>query len=859
MTRPDTELDLSSCDREPIHIPGSVQPFGAMLACDSTSWTVTHASENIGITGLHAETVIGHQLKSLLGRDTFHAITNALSTVGSPGIPGRLFDHALETGRRWNISVNEMDGRTIVEFEPVQTTYKEAAALLIVRSMLARMQGAQTVLDVCRIAADQLRLLIDFDRVMIYRFLEDGSGRVIAESRVDGVQSFLGHHYPASDIPKQARALYLKNWLRLIADVDSDPVPILAAPEHRDTDLDLTYCSLRSVSPIHIEYLQNMGVRASMSISIIVGGSLWGLIACHNSHPRIVPPDVRVASEFFGQAFSLQLQTLERADVAEMLHDARRRLDIFMSGLPSSGSLVEALGPRLEQIASLLPCDGVGLWANGQWLHHGLVPPAADVTALIGFLDEVVGDACYATNQLPIVHAPAVSYAETTSGLLAVPLSRLPGDYLILFRKEVIGTIAWAGNPDKIAVWADGAERLSPRKSFELWREEVRHRSAVWEPQERLTAEALRMSLFDIVLKFSELTAKERTKAAEQQRVYATEFNHRVKNALALIRALVSQSKDQSHSLPSFVADLEGRIRSLAMAHDLATRPGTISLQRLLEVELAPFNAPGGDRLVLSGPTVHLDARASTVLSLVIHELTTNAVKYGSLSVPEGMLNVRWSLDGEDACKIEWVERNGPKVGAQTRTGFGSLLITRQIAFELGGRTSLNFYETGLEATFWIPAENLSLDAEPKSESTQTTETRVGSVYQMTALDNVLVVEDSLILAVDLEAGLRRLGARNVYVSGNLEDALVIAEGTELDVAILDINLKDRASFPVADRLTERGIPFIFATGYGRDWQFPERFDAVPVLAKPFTTTALQGAIEAALAATHNKTTSHDG
>jgi len=859
MTRPVTETDLSSCDREPIHIPGSVQPFGAMLACDSTSWIVTHASENIGITGHPASTVIGRQLKNVVGRDTFHAITNALSTVAAPGIPGRLFDHELETGQRWNISVHDMAGRTVVEFEPVQTSYKEAAALLIVRSMLARMQGAHTALDVCRIAADQLRLLIDFDRVMIYRFLEDGSGRVVAESRVEGVQSFLGHHYPASDIPKQARALYLKNWLRLIADVDSDPVPIFAGPEHHSTDLDLTYCSLRSVSPIHIEYLQNMGVRASMSISIIVGGSLWGLIACHNNHPRIVPPDVRVASEFFGQAFSLQLQTLERADVAEMLHEARRRLDLFMSSLPSSSSLVEALGPRLEQIASLLPCDGVGLWVDGHWMHHGLVPPAPDVTALIGFLDEVVSDACYATNQLPIVHPPATSYADSASGLLAVPLSRLPGDYLILFRKEVIGTIAWAGNPEKLAVWSDGAERLSPRKSFELWREEVRHRSAVWEPQERLTAEALRMSLFEIVLKLSELTARERSKAAEQQRIYATEFNHRVKNALALIRALVSQSKDQSSSLPSFVADLEGRIRSLAMAHDLATRPGTIALQRLLEVELTPFNAPASDRLILSGPAIYLDARASTVLSLVVHELTTNAVKYGSLSVPEGILSVRWTLEDEGACKIEWIERNGPTVEKQTRTGFGSLLITRQVAFELGGRTSLNFFATGLEATFWIPAANLSLEAESVSDTGQTSEARSGTAYRTTPLENVLVVEDSLILAVDLETALRRLGAKNVYVSGSLNDAIMIAESAELDIAILDINLKDQPSFPIADRLTERGIPFIFATGYGRDWQFRDRFESVPVLAKPFTNSALQAAIETALAALQNKMATPEG
>lgn len=475
-----TAPDLSSCDREPIHIPGSIQPHGAVIVCSAQNWQITHATANSrDLLGAAFESPLGKDLSQILDHTLMHALTNAMSASISPGLPGRLFSSQLPDARTATASIHTYAGRTIIEFEPVTTIPDGNKPLLLVRTILDRMQQASSVLDACAIVANQLKLLIGFDRVMIYRFLDDGSGSVVAESVGTGLQSYLGHHYPASDIPQQARALYVKNWLRVIADVNASNVPLLAhAPG--DTPVDLSYCSLRSVSPIHIEYLRNMDVGASLSVSIVVGGVLWGLIACHHAHPRVVPAEVRVATELFGQTLSLQLQSLQRIDVTRLLRAARERLDRIVSELPASLALKESLGGRLADLASIVPCTGVGLWIAGDWQVHEAGPSRSDMEGLVEFLNRSSGGQIYATHELPIAYPPSVRFADVASGVLAVPLSREPRDYLIFFRREFVHNVNWAGNPSKPALPTAQGERLTPRKSFELWREEVRNKSRRW-------------------------------------------------------------------------------------------------------------------------------------------------------------------------------------------------------------------------------------------------------------------------------------------------------------------------------------------------------------------------------------------
>ncbi len=837
---------LTDCDREPIHIPGQIQSFGYLLACEAQTWVITHASRNLDDLGLDPVNVLGQSLRDVIGIDSFHLLANVLASCVAPGVPGRAFGVVVPPWGQFNLAIHTHEGRTIVELEPLTSPYDAAAPLTLVRSMLSRMQQAQSVQESCDSAVAQLRALIDFDRIMVYRFLQDGSGIVISESRAENTASFLGHRYPASDIPKQARDLYRKSWLRLIADVHGRQIPLIADP-NQYRPLDLTFVGLRSVSPIHLEYLRNMQVEASLSISIVVSGELWGLIACHNAIPRTLPPDTRTAAELFGQAFSLQLQTLARADAADMLREARKAIDRIVSELNPGVSLIESLEPRLGEIATLLGSHGACLLVDSRLSCWGDTPPPVEIPKILGVLG-LSKTEVFATNELSAIYQPALAFAAKASGIVVLPLSRDSDNCLMFFRRELVRLVSWAGNPEKsIEHDADGI-RLSPRKSFALWQQEVKNQSQIWEPHDRLMAEALRIALLEIVLKYSELVAIERLKAESQQRIHAAELNHRVKNALALVSALVSQSKETHGNLSAFISDLEGRIQSLAKAHDLASTTGKLDLSSVLEMQLKPFMSAGSKRIELKGPSVKLADHAASVFTLVVHEITTNAAKHGALSTLRGRVQVAWRRDRAGGCLIQWKERGGPVVGIPASTSFGSFLIKNQIPFELGGRSDVRFTPLGVEISLFLPADAVEWGSGTTGRREGKDEDVGDSVRLLKGL-TVLLVEDSLIVALETERILKRFGVSAVLICGTLESALAMATTETFDVAVLDINLKGTmTSYPVADVLTGRGIPFIFVTGYGRDVGVPERFDKARIVAKPNKKMELVEEIAAAMA-----------
>ena len=843
MTQPSP---LTGCDTEPIHIPGSIQPHGALLVLDPNSWRITHASANVeAVIGKPHAGLVGRLLFACLGRETSHALTNALTTSLGPSLPGRTFGMQLATGRVCDATVHAHDGRILIEFEPTLDQQNEALPLLLVRTMLTRMQQATSIVGICEATVEQMRALIGYDRVMVYRFLHDGSGCVIAEKKRTEAVSFMGHHYPASDIPAQARALYTKNWLRLIADVHGETVALLPGTVGSANPVDLSYCSLRSVSPVHIEYLKNMGVAASVSISIVVAGKLWGMIACHHSFPRALTSETRVAAELFGQTFSLQLQSIERLDATEVLRKARARLDLLICELPTTASLFDSLSPRLAEIAAVMSCDGAGVLIDGKWLGTGTVPPDAAITDLGLYLRRAAGSEIYATHSLAAELRSAAAYAADVSGLLAVPLSRLPGDYLLFFRREYIHTIGWAGRPDKPMPQADPSLRLSPRKSFELWKENVHHTSEVWDASDKLTAEALRISLLEVVLKFTEEVVKEKAKAAAQQRVFVAELNHRVKNALALVNALIKQSKGAHDKIGPFVADLEARILSLAKAHDQANSNGTLDLRTLLENELAPFNDNDHTRIVIEGPLLYLEPRSFAVLALVFHEMTTNAAKYGALSLTTGRIDISWHIDANEMCRLTWRELGSPPARVNGKPGFGSKLILHQIPFELSGTVSVDYRASGVEIAIAFPTCAPLARATAAPPVADTVE-HVNAPHQILKGRTILLVEDSLLIALEVEELLRAAGAAHVAVCNSTESALAELVTLKPDAAILDVNLKTETSFPVADALTASGISFVFATGYGTAQDLPARFGSVPVLAKPYSMIHLIAALERA-------------
>ncbi|MFM9849060.1 MAG: HWE histidine kinase domain-containing protein [Hyphomicrobiaceae bacterium] len=844
-TAPETMIaqivDLTNCDREPIHVPGSVQAHGVLLVCAGTDRRIEHASANTRfMLGEGPEHLLGKSLSTVIGTAASAALTNALD-IAQGSINSRVFGLDLANGKRCHANVVSQPGRVIVEFEPVTDHDEVITPLQLVAVLLSRMQQARTVQKLCELAAERIRALIRFDRVMIYKFMHDGAGRVIAEAKRSDLVPLLDLHYPASDIPQQARVLYLKKWIRLIADVGSEPQSIVPERGASGQPVDLSFADLRSVSPIHIEYLKNMGVAASMSISVFVGGKLWGLIACHHYSPSMVAADIRAAAELLGQIFSLQVESLEPNDQADLVRGARVRIDRLLAEFPTTGTLMENLAQRLADLRALVPCDGAGLWVEGIWNGQGATPPAREIPALARFVVEASGGDAFATHELSRRLPEAARYASDASGLLAIPLSRMARDYLMLFRKEIVHTVRWAGDPSKPVTVGPHGGRLTPRKSFEHWESEVRGQSLPWEQSDRLTAEALRIGLLEVVLRLYEVAVRERAAAAERQSLLIGELNHRVKNVLALISTLVTRGQNTGDSLASFVNGLERRIKALAFAHDQATQERAGTIDRLLEAETAPYRQQNTAAIVFTGPVVALDAHAFSVLALVLHEMITNAAKYGALSVLNARLTVEWRIDVSGNCVIQWQESGGPAVQAPTRRGFGRTLIERQIVHDLNGETELRYELTGVRARFVIPAKHVvEVDPDASGDSSRPLPSSGGA--SLTGLD-VLLVEDSLLIALDAEAMLQEAGAASVEIVSNAEAGLRFLTAKTCSVAVLDINLGRGTSIPVADELAKRCIPFIFASGYNDATAIPERLRHVRIVGKPYSMGALAGAI----------------
>ncbi len=311
-------VDLSNCDREPIHILGQIQSYGYLLAIHPDTYTIVHASENIAdLLGLSATQVLGQPLENVVAKtDIPVSRLMALLKVDDPNGSWETQNPYAMTvnGQSLNLVVHQHKGPIVLEWEPSIDTQDADSihALLnqrLITESLAEVQTSQTLTELLQNTARRVKAITGFDRVMVYRFGTDWHGQVIAEEKEDYLEPFLGLHYPASDIPKQARELYKVNLVRLIADVGSTPSRILSQPNWPDDKpLDLTQSVLRAVSPIHIEYLKNMGVQASMSISLIYQDELWGLISCHNTTPRFVDYPARRAAKFVSQLLSVALE-----------------------------------------------------------------------------------------------------------------------------------------------------------------------------------------------------------------------------------------------------------------------------------------------------------------------------------------------------------------------------------------------------------------------------------------------------------------------------------------------------------------------------------------------------------------------
>ena len=836
-------VDQSECAKEPVHIPGAIQPFGVLVAFALPTWEVAHVSANapdlFGAEG--CEAMIGRPMESVLPPTIIHDLRNTFQAAMISGFAERLPSQPVGTdGALHDVMIHPSGQIAVAEFIPVagaDTLRTEAATL--VKTIIERLRRTTSFQSFLVSAARQIRAVTGYDRVMIYKFLEDDSGEVVAEALRAGMPPFLGLHYPASDIPPQSRALFLRQWLRMIPEVDAAPLAIVPTITAKGTPLDLSLSTLRASSPIHLQYLRNMGSAATLTVSIIDGERLWGMIACHHDTPRRISSSMAAAVELFAQVFSGLIEAKMQKDELAYYGQAREVLDALVASMEPEETIFQSLRGFTEPLKAIIACDGIGVWSDGRFEGEGVVPPADAVDEMIRFLDGKRVDRCFSTDQLSKLLPDALRYVDKVSGIVAVPFSRAPRDYVLLFRREVVRTVSWGGNPNKVVLNDGGG--VGPRESFAAWKEQVEGRSLPWGRGELQMAETLRIALLDVILRRANLIDRERRVAQEDQLLLVAELNHRVKNVLAVIRSLVRQSQQVATSIEGFTADLQSRIHALAKAHDLLTQAHwkQAPLRGLVDVEAEAWTEPGDPRLLIEGPPVMVEARAYQTLALVLHELMTNAAKYGALSVRDGRLTIAWSLEKTGDLVLTWTERGGPDVRSPTRRGFGTIVIEQSVPFELQGEASIAYPVEGVAARFKIPYDFVKkAEADPVR----------AAVAPLRRADLsgkcLLLVEDSMMIALDAQAMLQNCGAE-VELVATTGDARRAIELNSFDAAILDVNLYTETSYRIAEDLQNRAIPFVFATGYGEQVVVPDRFKDVHVISKPYAEDALRAALAA--------------
>lgn len=553
-------IDAESCAREPIHLSGAIQSHGYLVSCAMPDWTVRHVSANIGqLLDVPVDALLGRSLHEYVSEDVLQAVLDTQSLVS----PGALAQRAGQAnlgpmGTACDLVVHVADDLVHIEIEPRHERNPSPQPTALAQSMISAVAHG-SLGDFHGYVAAQVRELTGYDRVMVYRFLHDGSGEVVAEARAEDMDPYLGLRYPASDIPPQARALYLRNRLRVIPDVDYEPQPIVPGIRPDGRPLDLSQHALRSVSPVHLEYLRNMGVAASMSISIIAGGRLWGLIACHHREPRLVPPVIRAAADLFGLFVSMRVASADQQRTMAHFEHAQQLRDEVARRLGGARDFDAALAAELPMLCASLDADGAALWSQSRWRATGQGPDPRRVAALLDWLQHQ-GAASLVASDRAGEWAPAID-GDPVAGVLALRLGA--DDWLLLFRNEQVETVRWAGEPNKALVATDDGLRIAPRRSFAVWRESVRGLSAPWTEADRRGAARLHAVLAE---QRRRIQTRDDTPVLDLQHRQAAmrDRRRRLDELSQLFDGLAYLEAGASRRLDARIADLEAELRRLA-------------------------------------------------------------------------------------------------------------------------------------------------------------------------------------------------------------------------------------------------------------------------------------------------------
>ncbi len=472
----------NACDREPIHLSGAIQPHGFLLAVDPDSLIVAAASANVSELMGGAREPLGLTLRALLGDEVTDAVL-AMRPTGNPHdavpVPVRPGGAMAPVQRAYHIVAHRRGALLMLEFEETLAGDRpQSGEYRRLRDAMKSLHILDEVEEICRLTVEDVRRLTGYDRVMIYRFEPDAHGHIVAEARREDAEPFVGLHYPASDIPRQARVLYLRNWIRVIADVDYVPVPILGLPDSVPIEqLDLSMSVLRSVSPVHLQYLRNMGVAATMTISLVVDNQLWGMIACHHNSPKRIDPVARLACETLGQIVSVRVRAAEAARAYDRPRDLGRMTAQVVTAMAAAENPALGAAQAHAALLGMTAADGVVVEIDGTRITAGTVPGRTVLDALVTRLSAMAGagPAPVATDAVAELigeplGADGCDASAATGALFLSMTGRSPG-FVLWLRGERAHTVRWAGPPglkaDDDRRPADAVVPLTPRASFQ--------------------------------------------------------------------------------------------------------------------------------------------------------------------------------------------------------------------------------------------------------------------------------------------------------------------------------------------------------------------------------------------------------
>ncbi len=748
-------VDLSNCDKEQIQYCGAIQPHGVLIALEEPGWTIMQISANSGaLLSMTPEQLLGQPLERLLGPARTDELRQSVAGQRTLTCPPVCVLTAPLAARpeQWHLFVHRNDdGLLILELEAESPGDPESLHKLYseVRASIAELQQTESLKTFFDLAVSRIRRFTGYDRVLAYKFLEDDSGWVLAEDREEGLDSYVGLHYPASDVPEPARRLFSKKWISHLPAVDYEPVPLVSLRKD-EKPLDLSYSILRSVSAMYSGYLKNMGVQSVIVLTLLKNGKLWGLISCmHHRPPKHVPYHARVAAEFLAHLMSLAMASKEELEDLDYAGNLKSLNGTLLEYMLQHVNFQDGLLRHEPNLLSYFGATGAVVFVDGQVHTLGDTADETQLRALCDWLAERVEQDQFATDRLASIYPPAAAYQGKAAGLLAVRLFVHKPDFIVWFRPEVERTVHWAGDPRKPVEISriNGEERLMPRSSFALWKESVRGASTPWRASERAAAADLRRAIVGIVSRKAEdlASANEELRRSNMElEAFTYIASHDLKEPLRGIRnyaqflcedyqdRLDEEGKDKLNTMMKLTERMDELIESLLRY----SRLGRVELEAkptdllALITRVAESCAPRFQQL---GVTLRLPVSLPVVivnpanLQEVFTNLMTNAMKYndkpekwieiGSAAAKTVPYDIRRTLLEDDV--ILYVKDNGIGIAKKhfekvfqifTRlhgrdeygggTGVG-LAIAKKMVEQHGGRLWLES-EPGQGSTFFF-------------------------------------------------------------------------------------------------------------------------------------------------------------